>query len=131
MPDDVKRQPGGLVFTPDAAAVEILEKSNHEFTVALGQVLAKLQNEITERGLSCTIRRVCDDGVPMELIAMLEHMRAYRYQVLPEDMMDETRMALFEQQAKQFLRAAIGESHAGESWPVRVNGHATLPRPTQ
>jgi hypothetical protein len=130
--DDVKhRLSGGLFFQPDAAALAIAEKADREFGTALGQVLAKIQAEIHERGLRSVVRRVVDDGVPMELIAMLEHMHAYRYQVLPEDMADETRMNLWQSQAKQFLRAAIGESVAGESWPLRVNGHSALERPSQ
>jgi hypothetical protein len=125
--DDVKqRLSGGLFFKPDAAAIAIAEKADREFGTAVGQVLARIQNEIHERGLTGTIRRVVDDGAPMELIAMLEHMRAYRYQVLAEDLADETRMNLWQAQAKQFLKASISESDKGEGFPMRMNGHATL-----
>jgi hypothetical protein len=122
---DIKRQPDGLFFEPDPAAVAILEKSNHEFLVAVGQVLAKLQAEIAEHGLTSVIRRVVAEGVPMELIAMLEHMHADKFQITPDDF-EEPRLELWRSQAKQFLRAAIGESVAGETWPMRVNGHGHL-----
>jgi hypothetical protein len=127
MPDDLKRLDRGLFFKPDAEAMAILEKSNHEFAVAVGQTLAQLQSEIDERGLRACVRRVCDEGSTMELVAALETLRAWRFQITAEDF-EEPRLEMWRSQAKQFLRAAIGESVAGESWPMRVNGHSALER---
>jgi hypothetical protein len=126
MPNDDLKRLGGLLFKPYAAALAIAEQADREFGTALGKTLAEIQAEIDERGLRSTVRRACDDGVPMQIIALLEMLHAHRFQILPEDMLDEKRMALWEQQAKQFLRAAISESDKGETWPMRMNGHGTL-----
>jgi hypothetical protein len=133
MPDDdlKHRLSGGLFFRPDAAAMAIAEKADREFGTAVGKTLAKIQAEIDARGLRSVVRRVCDEGAPVEIIAMLEHMHAHKYQILPDDMMDETRLELWRTQATQFLRASISESESCEAWPMRMNGHATLTRPTQ
>ena len=56
--DDLKhRLDRGLFFRPDAAALAIAEKADREFGTAVGQVLARIQTEIHERGLTGTIRR--------------------------------------------------------------------------
>jgi hypothetical protein len=115
-----------LIFKPDAVALAIAEKADREFGTAVGQTLAKLQAEIDERGLRSVVRRVVADGVPVEIIATLEMLHAHKYQILPEDMMDEKRMALWQTQAEQFLKASISESDKGDGFPVRMNGHATL-----
>jgi hypothetical protein len=75
----------GLFFQPDPAAIAILEKSDREFGAAVGKVLAQIQDEIFECGLNGTIRRVVDGGTTLELVALIEHLRAHAFQITPED----------------------------------------------
>jgi hypothetical protein len=130
MPDDLKQRldRGGLFFQPDAEAMAIAEQASIEFGRAVGKVLAELQAEIAANGLGCTIQRVVDAGGTMQLVGLIEHLRGYAYQITPDDMIEESRLLLWEEQARMFLRNTIGR---GDGWPRRMNGHTTPARPTQ
>jgi hypothetical protein len=73
---DLERHINGLFFQDGPAEIAILEKSNREFGTAVGKVLAHIQDDIFECGLNGTIRCVCDEGSTMELVALIEHLRA-------------------------------------------------------
>jgi hypothetical protein len=101
----------GLFFQPDPAAIAILEKSDREFGAAVGKVLAQIQDEIFECGLNGTIRRVVDGGTTLELVALIEHLRAHAFQITPDDIgADETgeRLEAWRARARAFLSIVIG-----------------------
>ena len=71
------------------------------------------------------IRRVADDGNGMEIAALLEHLRDYKFQVSLGDLSDKTRLEVWEANARTYLRSIICEGEPPAN--IQANGHKTLP----
>ena len=66
------------------------------------------------RGGNGAIRRVADEGNGLEIAALLEYLRHYRFQISLNDLSDETgeRVRNWEATARTYLRSIICEGRA-------------------
>ena len=115
----------GLYIAPLRTAA--LERAEQEFGGRVGIVLAAIQNEVTERGCNGVIRRVADEGNGLEIAALLEYLRHYRFQISLNDLSDETgeRVRTWEATARTYLRSIICEGEPPAN--SHLNGHKSLP----
>ncbi len=89
---------------------------------------------MTDLEVSCGSGCLCQqelshniEGPPIEVVALLEHLRCYAFQIRFDDISDTTgvRLRAWEANARTFLRSIIGEGAPPAN--SHANGHKTLP----
>ena len=103
-----------MTFDPDPAAVALELEAWAVIDAAVDKILAEeLYPEIEANGLASVVRRLVEDGDPIELVAMLAALRADAFQISAAEIVDidgpGDRLAAWEQRARQFLCSVIGE----------------------
>jgi hypothetical protein len=131
---DLKHRLRRLVFRPDADALAQHREAWRVLTAEARKTQAALSIEIEDEGIEAVVRRIIDSGSPIEHIALLDGglfgPAGDAYQITAEVIQDVdgdgTLITAWEQRAKTFLRAVLGEGETAGHVHC-ANGHAALP----
>jgi hypothetical protein len=99
---------------------------------AARKIQLELRAEVEDNGTEAAVGRIIDRGAPIEIVAMLDALGpvANGYQVTADVIQDVdgdgTLIAAWEQRAKTFLCAVLGEGETA-GHVHHANGHAALP----
>ena len=130
---DLKHRLRRLVFRPDARALAQHREAWRVLTASVRKLQTELSIEIEDEGVEAVVRRIIDSGSPIEHVALLDGLfgpAGDAYQITADVIQDidgdGTLIAAWEQRAKTFLRAVLGEGETA-GHVHHANGHTALP----
>ncbi len=123
-----------LRFWPDHHAVALEREAWNIIIAEVRKVQAKLSVDIEDEGFEPVMRRIIEDGAPIEIVAVLDGLfgpAGDAFQITSAEVADidgpGELLAAWDQRARQFLRAAALKEGPTVGHVHHANGNARLP----